>query len=108
MNWITIIGNAYKRGALAESKSGLKYINVNLMDRKKTKDDTFYFNCVAFGKTAEYIDKYIENGNEVVVLGEVKENKKDKKLEVTLMSVTKTSYCNKNESQKQETEEDVF
>lgn len=113
MNWITIIGKAYKRGALAESKSGLKYININLMDRMKNKEETFYFSCVAFGKQAEYIDKYVENGDEVVILGEVKENKKDKKIEVTLNQVIKTTYhpINKTETVlKQETaeQEDIF
>lgn len=111
MNWITVVGKAYKRGALAESKSGLKYININLMDRMKNKEETFYFSCVAFGKQAEYLDKYVENGDEVVILGEVKENKKDKKIEVTLNQVIKTTYhpLKKQETeQKQEIQEDIF
>ena len=92
MNWITILGKAYKKGSLAEGKNGIKYQSLNLMDRSTNKEATFYFPCVAFGKTAEYIDRYVEPGDEVVVFGEVKENKKDKKLEVVHKSVTRTSY----------------
>lgn len=108
MNWITIIGKAYKKGGIGESKTGVKYLGVRILDRMKNKDDSFYFNCVAFGKQAEYLDQYVENGDEVVVLGECSEDKKEKKINVRLNQVIKTSYHSLNKEQKQETEEDVF
>lgn len=108
MNWITIIGKAYKKGGIGESKTGVKYLGVRILDRMKNKDDSFYFNCVAFGKQAEYLDQYVENGDEVVVLGECSEDKKEKKINVRLNQVIKTSYHSLNKEQKQEIEEDVF
>lgn len=108
MNWITIIGKAYKKGGIGESKTGVKYLGVRILDRMKNKEDSFYFNCVAFGKQAEYLDQYVENGDEVVVLGECSEDKKEKKINVRLNQVIKTSYHSLNKEQKQETEEDVF
>lgn len=108
MNWITIIGKAYKKGGIGESKTGVKYLGVRILDRMKNKDDSFYFNCVAFGKQAEYLDQYVENGDEVVVLGECSEDKKEKKINVRLNQVIKTSYHSLNKEQKQETDEDVF
>lgn len=109
MNWITIIGKAYKKGGLAEGKNGIKYQRLDLMDRMKSKEEAFYFHCIAFGKQAEYLDKYIENGDEVVVLGECSEDKKDKKINVKLNQVIGTSYHSMNKpEQKQEQEEDIF
>lgn len=108
MNWITIIGKAYKKGGLAEGKNGVQYQRLNILDRMKSKDESFYFNCVAFGKQAEYLDKYVENGDEIVVLGECSEDKKEKKINLKINQVIGTSYHSLNKEQKPEQEEDIF
>lgn len=108
MNWITIIGKAYKKGCLAEGKNGVQYQRLNILDRMKSKEESFYFNCVAFGKQAEYLDKYVENGDEIIVLGECSEDKKDKKINVKINQAIKTSYHSLNKEQKPEPEEDIF
>lgn len=114
MNKIMILGNAYKRGELGESKNGIKYQNIRLMDKQRDKNNTFYFECIAFGKTAEFIDKYVENGKEVVVFGELKEDKKDKKFSVNVLSIDLTASSvvpgKKDTELKQETaqQEDIF
>ena len=109
MNKIIIMGNAYKKGELGESKNGIKYQNLRLMDKQRDKNNTFYFECIAFGKTAEFIDKYVDNGRQIVVLGEMKEDKKDKKFTVNILSVDLTSNSEPETLLKQENkEEDIF
>ena len=109
MNKIIILGNAYKKGELGESKSGVKYQNFRLMDKKIDKNNTFYFECVAFGKTAEIMDKYVDNGRQIVVFGEMKEDKNTKKMSVNVLSIDLTSN---NETEPKEEkpaeQEDIF
>lgn len=47
------------------------------VDRRFKRDgepDADFFNCVAFGKTAEFVEKYLHKGTKVVVEGEVRNN----------------------------------
>ena len=109
MNKIIILGNAYKKGELGESKSGVKYQNFRLMDKKIDKNNTFYFDCVAFGKTAEIMDKYVDNGRQIVVFGEMKEDKNTKKMSVNVLSVDLTSNNEvENKEEKPAEQEDIF
>lgn len=52
------------------------------VDRKYKKDNqptADFFNCAAFGKTGEFVDKYFKKGTKVVVEGEMQnDNYKDK------------------------------
>lgn len=52
------------------------------VDRKYKKDNqptADFFNCVAFGKTGEFVDKYFKKGTKIVVEGEMQnDNYKDK------------------------------
>lgn len=41
------------------------------VDRRKKDDGTDFINCVAFGKTAEFIDKYFQKGSKIVVIGHI-------------------------------------
>lgn len=44
-------------------------VAVNRRFKKDGQPTADFFNCVAFGKTAEIIDKYFRKGNEIVVNG---------------------------------------
>ena len=35
----------------------------------RRKDEVDYFNCVSFGKTAEFADKYLKRGTKVILCG---------------------------------------
>ena len=37
--------------------------------KKDGADETDFFNCVAFGKTGEFIEKYMHKGNKVIIEG---------------------------------------
>lgn len=41
------------------------------VNRKFEKDKTDFFNCVAFGKTAENLEKFFHKGDRILIQGEV-------------------------------------
>lgn len=41
------------------------------VDRRFKKDETDFINCVAFGKSAEFAEKYLKQGTKVVVTGRI-------------------------------------
>lgn len=44
------------------------------VDRKFKKDETDFFNCTAFGKQAEFIEKYLSKGTKILLCGRVENN----------------------------------
>lgn len=49
-------------------------IAVNRRFKREGEPDADFFNCVSFGKTAEFIEKYLRKGTKVVLEGEVQNN----------------------------------
>jgi single-strand DNA-binding protein len=41
------------------------------VDRRFKKDEADFINCVAFGKSAEFAEKYLKQGTKVVVTGRI-------------------------------------
>lgn len=58
--------------------SGSAIASFNLaVDRRFKRDgdaDADFFKCVAFGKTAEFIEHYFHKGNKILIEGEVRNN----------------------------------
>jgi single-strand DNA-binding protein len=58
--------------------SGSAITSFNLaVDRRFKRDgdaDADFFKCVAFGKTAEFIEHYFHKGNKILIEGEVRNN----------------------------------
>lgn len=74
MNHITITGRLGRDPELKTGGSGNEYCQFSVaVDRRKTKEDqekqTDWFRCVAFGKTAVFIDKYFKKGNGIELEG---------------------------------------
>ena len=49
-------------------------IAVNRRFKRDNEPDADWFNCVAFGKTAEFCEKYLHKGVKVVIEGELQNN----------------------------------
>ena len=88
MNTVSIIGNVSADAELAYTKSG-KFVSkftVAVADRFN-KENTFWFDVVAWGKTAELCGEYLKKGNKVGITGRLTtrtyENKEGKKVKVT-------------------------
>lgn len=77
MNSISLIGRLTKDPEL-KTKGEVKYCLFSLaVKRIAKKDETDFFNCTAFGKTAEVIEQYCKKGRELGVTGSIEFNKKD-------------------------------
>ena len=76
MNSIIIMGRFTKNPETGSSQSGTTYARFSIaVDRRYKKDgeqDADFFNCSAFGKKAEFVEKYIKKGTKVVVSGEMR------------------------------------
>lgn len=72
MNNHTIHGRLVRDPELTPRKNSDSSDRVNFtvaVDRRYG-DETDFFDCVAFGRTAEVIDKYFSKGKEIIVSGE--------------------------------------
>lgn len=73
MNKIIISGNITKEPQVTMSKAGKAICNITVAVKQDFKIDGEYksdfFNCVAFGHTAEYIGNYLQKGNKCLICG---------------------------------------
>lgn len=99
MNTITICGHLGKK---PELKTGEKksYCFLSISD-KLNKDNTQWFDGIAYEKTAEYLCKYADKGDYVVASGYVTIRKKDDNNKVYQFNVTNIELKRK-ETEKEE------
>lgn len=76
MNSIIVMGRLTKDPEVSSSTSGTTFARFSIaVDRRYKKDgeqDADFFNCTAFNKKAEFVEKYIKKGTKVVVSGEMR------------------------------------
>lgn len=74
--------------------------------KRDGEPDADFFNCTAFGKTAEYIEKYVSKGNKVLIDGRIQNDnyEKDgvKHYSVQIM-VDSIEHCESKSSSAQQT-----
>ena len=76
MNRIIIKGRICNDLDLSVANSGKEYLNVSVaVNRRFNRDETDFFNCVAFGKTAVFIDTYFIKGQEILIEGEMQQER---------------------------------
>lgn len=70
------------------------------VDRPRKKDapaEADFINCVAFGKTAEFAEKYLRRGTKILIEGSIQtgsyENSEGKKVYTTKVLVAKHEFC---------------
>ena len=83
------------------------------VDRKKSKDKSADFvSCVAFNKTAEFLNKYVKKGSKIVVMGEIRTGSYEKdgtKFYTTDVVVNEVEFAsNKEQGEAQESAPDDF
>jgi len=113
LNEVTLIGNVGSKKDLVEYGDDGKVINFSLAtshgygDRKKTT----WHRVVAFGKTAEAVDSFVQVGSKVCVRGriDVREYEKDgeKRYSTEIISERVVFLDSKKDSEKQPTWEKV-
>ena len=78
MNKVIEMGRLTRDPEVSSSASGTTFARFSIaVDRRFKREgeaDADFFNCSAFGKTAEFIEKYISKGTKVVVCGRLENN----------------------------------
>ena len=49
-------------------------IAVDRRFKREGEPDADFFNCVAFGRTGEFVEKYLKKGTKIVIDGELRNN----------------------------------
>lgn len=97
MNKALIIGRLTKTPATSQSGE-LTIARFTLaVDRPTKKDEADFISCVAFGKTAETIEKYLNKGSKIAVEGRIQTgnytNKDGQKVYTTDVIVERFDFC---------------
>jgi single-strand DNA-binding protein len=78
MNKVIMMGRLTRDPEVRYSNEGNAVSKFSLaVDRRYKREgqpDADFFNCVAFGKTAEFTEKYLKKGTKVVLEGELQNN----------------------------------
>lgn len=84
LNQFTFVGRTtgdpevrYSQGSKSTAIASFN-IAVNRDFKKDGEPDADFFNCVAFGKTAEAIEKYVTKGAKLICVGKVQNNNYEK------------------------------
>lgn len=81
MNNIVLIGRLTKDPEMKVSNNDKEYCLFSLaVNRPHEKGTADFFNCIAFGKTAEVINQYCKKGKQIGIQGSIEFNKKDDKI----------------------------
>lgn len=111
MNYIAIMGRMTANPEITSSTSGTTIARFTLaVDRKFAKEGqqkTDFFQCVAFGKLAEVVEKYLTKGAKIVASGEMRLDtvqKDGKNMTYPKVNVNEIEFCEKKaESNKTDT-----
>lgn len=72
LNKIMLMGRFTKDADLKYTKDGKAYARFSIAtQRDYNKNEVDFFNCVAFGKKAEFISKYFSKGSLILITGHV-------------------------------------
>ena len=103
MNKVILMGRLTSDPELRQTNSGLSLCNFSIaVNRRFNKDETDFFNCVAWRQTAEFISKYFGKGQQILLSGELNNesftDKGGNKRTVTKVVVDEVNFCgSKNE-----------
>lgn len=79
MNKSVITGRTVKELELRKTQGGTSVIRFTLaVDRRKKDDGTDFIQCVAYGKVAELMDRYVRKGHKVGIIGHIQTGRYDK------------------------------
>ena len=79
-NQVVLIGRLVRDAETAYANSGMAIAKFSLAvgEKYKDKENTSFFNCVLFGKTAENLITYLTKGKQVCVVGKLKQDRWEK------------------------------
>lgn len=79
--------------------------------KKENEVNTDFFNCTAFGSTAEFISKYFSKGDMILIVGEMRNNnytdKNGEKRYSQEVLINKVEFCGANNKKDNPSDESV-
>lgn len=105
MNLFMGIGRITKKPETRYTQSNLAITKFTLSINRDTKNkegnyDTDFISCVAYGKTAELIDKYLDKGSQIAIEGKIQTGsyeKDNKKIYTTDIVVERLTFLEKKQ-----------
>lgn len=103
-NKVFLCGRATRDAEIRTSGDTLVARYALAVDRKYSKEkETDFINCVCFGKTAEFAEKYIKKGTKIIVTGRIQTgsytNKDGQKINTTDVVVEEHEFCESKSSE---------
>jgi single-strand DNA-binding protein len=78
MNKVILMGRLTRDPEVSSSASGTTFARFSIaVDRRFKREgepEADFFNCTAFGKTAEFVERYLKKGTKVVTTGRLQNN----------------------------------
>lgn len=78
MNRVILIGRTTKDIELRYTNNEKAVARFTIAVNRKVQDGADFINCVAWGKTAELLDKYVKKGHRVGIIGRIQTGSYDK------------------------------
>ena len=96
MNKVILMGRLTREPEMFGQKSKVARFCL-AVDRSYGEDETDFFNCVSFGKQAEFVEKYLKKGIKVLVTGRLQnssyEDKQGNKVTSTQIITEEVEFC---------------
>lgn len=103
MNKCIFIGRLCADPTIRQTQNGKRVANYRIaVDRPKSKGETDFFTVVAFGNSAEFVEKYLKKGMRIVIEGHMQprsfEDKEGRKVTVTELIAERHEFCESRQS----------
>lgn len=103
LNNVSVQGRFTADPELRTTQSGKSVVSFTIANDQNFKDNAVnWLDCVAWGKTAEFITKYFKKGAQAIIQGAIQtrqyENKDGNKIKVTEINVQNCYFCEKKET----------
>ena len=96
MNKTILMGRLTRDAELFGQKTKVARFTL-AVDRNYGEDETDFFNCVSFGKQAEFVEKYLKKGTKVLITGRLQNNsyedKQGNKVTTTQIITEDVEFC---------------
>ena len=103
MNKVILIGNLTKDIEISSTKTG-KLVTQFSIGVRRDKEVSDFPNCVAWGKTAELLEKYCHKGSKIAIEGSLQTSSYEKNGEKrykTIVSVSNVEFLDSRQQEQQ-------
>ena len=112
MNHVILIGRTTKDIELKYSQNQTAIARFSLaVDRMSKDKGTDFISCIAFGKTAELLEKYVPKGRKIAIVGHIQTGSYEKdghKVYTTDVIVDRMEFCESKQGNESKPDTDGF